>query len=452
MFDIVIEKGSIVDPIKGEFTANIGIKDAKIVEISTEKLRGNKTINAENKTVTPGFIDIHMHEDKMIDGDIEYEIFNYMAQMGVTTVVGGNCGLGEADIGSYFKIIEDKGAPVNYIGLIGHSALREQLGFKDEDRYRAATELEIKKMKELIEIGFDEGATGISFGLEYNPGTSTEEIMELSKLVAEYPNKLISAHYRYDALRSLEALAEMIIVARETGVKFQVSHIGSCTAFGQMNAGLEMLTAAHEAGVDVMADVYPYDAFSTHIGSAVFDEGCFERWDTSYQSIEMAEGRYKGKRCNKEMFEEVRKEEAESLAIAFVMNEDEVVEAMQHPLVMIASDGLMNNGQGHPRAAGTFPRVLGKYVREKEDIKLIEAVKKMTYLPAQRLGLENKGRIKEGYDADLTIFDSKKVIDRATFSNPTESPKGIENVLIAGEEVVAEGKITDKLPGGVIKL
>jgi N-acyl-D-amino-acid deacylase len=451
MFDVVINNGSIIDPIEGYYEACIGIKNGKIEKISKKKIQGERIINADGKKVSPGFIDIHMHEDKAVDGKIDYEIFNYMALMGVTTVVGGNCGLGDANIGHYFKIINKQGSPVNYIGLIGHSSLREELGFDDNDRYRSASRNEIEKMCEIIEKGLNEGAYGLSFGLEYNPGTSTEEIMELCKLVTNYQNKIVSAHYRFDAVRSLEAMAEMIIIARETGVKFQISHIGSCTAFGQMKPGLQMLEAAYKAGVDVMADVYPYDAFSTYIGSAVFDEGCFERWDNSYDAIEMAEGKYKGKRCTEEIFNYVRNNEPDSLAIAFVMNEAEVIEAMKHPLVMIASDGLIKNGQGHPRAAGAFPRVLGKYVREGEKLDLITAIKKMTYMPARRLKLESKGRIKEGFDADITIFDADLVIDRATFSNPTSRPEGIINVINSGREVVSGGKLTGDLPGIVIK-
>lgn len=453
MFDLVIEDGLFIDPLNGKFSGSLGIEDGKIAELSAGSLNGKKVINADKNIVTPGFIDIHMHEDEYKNGDIEYEIFDYMAKMGVTTVVGGNCGLGMADnIDKYFEVINKKGAPVNYIGLMGHSILRESIGFGNKDRYRPASKSELKKMKEKVKKGLEKGASGLSFGLEYNPGTSTKEFLELSELVENYSSKIVSAHYRFDSTRSLEALAEMIIVARESGVKFQVSHIGSCTAFGQMTDGLEMLEKAYEAGVDVMADVYPYAAFSTHIGSAVFDKGCFERWNTSYDSIEMAEGKYRGRRCNKEIFEEVRENEPDSLAIAFVMNEKEVIEALQHPYVMVASDGLINNGEGHPRAAGAFPRVLSKYVREKEILDLNTALKKMTSMPAKRLGLESKGRIKEGYDADLNIINFNQIDDRATFANPTKSPAGIERVLIGGREVVKKGKRTNNLSGSVINL
>lgn len=451
MFELVINGGQIVDPVEGNFKGNLGVQGGKIIEISCNELKGKKAINARGKKVVPGFIDIHMHEDNRVRDDIKFEIFNSMSLMGVTTVVGGNCGLGDDNISKYFNILEKKGSPVNYIGLLGHSTLREQAGFTDDDRYRSASREEIKKMCELIKNGFAGGAAGISFGLEYNPGISTEEILILSEFVSRYPDKIVSAHYRFDASRSLEAMAEMIIIARETGVKFQISHIGSCIAFGQMQPGLEMLGAADEAGVDIMADVYPYDAFSTHIGSAVFDEGCFQRWGVSYDAIKIVEGKYKGEVCTEEIFKKARENEPNSLAVAFVMNEDEVVQAIQNPLVMIASDGLISNGQGHPRAAGTFPRVLGRYVREQKKLGLIDAINKMTLLPAKRLGLETKGRIKVGYDADITIFNSEEIIDRATFSEPLKLPEGIENVIVSGIEVVNNGELTGELPGVVLK-
>ena len=224
MFDLVITNGNIIDPIDGEYQKNIGIKDGKIVEISDKMLYGKEEICTEKK-VAPGFIDIHMHEDELVNGKIKYDTFNYMALMGVTTAVGGNCGLGCVNIKEYLDVINEQGAPVNYAGLIGNAKLREYIGC--DDRYRPAKKDEIKKMAEIIKDGMQNGALGLSFGLEYTPGASTEEFMELSKIVAEYPEKMVACHYRFDAIRSLEALAEMIIVARETKVKFEISHIGS---------------------------------------------------------------------------------------------------------------------------------------------------------------------------------------------------------------------------------
>jgi len=449
MYDLVINKGEIIDPLDGRYKANIGIEDDKIKKISKNELKGKKVIDAKSNMISPGFIDIHMHEDNVKNNKIEFEIFNNMVQMGVTTAIGGNCGLGNSEIGNYLNILTETNSPLNYAGMIGHGSLREKVGCND--KYRKTSEKEILEMKNILKKGLEEGAIGLSFGLEYTPGATIMEMIELCKIVANYSGRLVAAHYRFDANRSLEAIAEMIIIARETGVKFQISHIGSCAAFGQMETALKMIEAANQAGVDIMADVYPYDAFSTYVGSAVFDEGCFEKWGVDYSALKVTEGKYKNQRCDREIFEYIRKNEPDDLVVAFVMEEKEVVKAMQHPLVMIASDGILNDGQGHPRAAGTFPRVLGEYVREKGKLNLKNAIDKITRMPAERTGLTKKGRIKEGYDADLCIFDYNKIIDKATFNNPTQKPEGIREVIVAGTSVVENGELVDKYPGSVLR-
>src|SRR6056297_698176 len=449
MYDLVLINGKIIDPLDGIYKANIGIKNGKIKEITEDKLEGNKIIDINSKFIVTGFIDIHMHEDNIKEGKIKFEIFNNMVQMGVTTAIGGNCGLGDAEIGNYLEILEKENPPLNYGGMIGHGSLREKVGCND--RYGKASQKEVKEMKNLLKKGLDAGALGLSFGLEYTPGATIMEMIELCKVVAEYPERFAAAHYRFDADRSLEAIAEMIIIARESGVKFQISHIGSCSAFGQMDTALEMIDAARKGGVDIMADVYPYDAFSTFVGSAVFDEGCFEKWGVDYSAIKVTEGKYKGQRCNKEIFEDIRKNEPDDLVVAFVMEEREVLKAMKHPVVMIASDGILNEGQGHPRAAGTFPRVLGKYVREENELELINAIEKITRMPAERLNLTNKGRIKKDFDADITIFDYDQILDKATFDDPVKAPAGIEYVIVNGKLVVNEGNLTGTNSGKVIR-
>ena len=447
MFDLVINDGVVIDPIDGEYVSNIGVSNGKIVKITNDFLEGKKRIILQDEKVSPGFIDIHMHGGEVnAPCIINAEIFEYMALMGVTTCVGGNCGLGDIEIFNYGKI----GLPVNYLCLIGHGALREKVGCVD--RYRGATNNEIEKMIVILEEGLKNGSLGLSFGLEYTPGAPIDELIKLCRVVSCYPNKIVSAHYRFDAARALEAIAELIIIARDTGVRFQISHFNSCTAFGQTSEGLLMINAAYEAGVDIGVDAYPYDAFSTFIGSAVFDPGCFDKWGAGYDAILVCEGKHKGQRCTEEIFDYIREHEPNNLVVAFVMKEEEVVKAIQHPLVLIASDGLIRDGQGHPRAAGAFPRVLGRYVRLNKHLDLITAIKKMTSMPAERLGLKTKGRIKEGYDADITIFNSDTIIDNATFQNPTKPPIGVEYVLVNGIEVVEKSKLTGNLAGSFLNM
>ncbi len=445
MFDLALNNGTVVDPVDGLTEASIGVRDGKIEKISSLPLEGVKVIDAAGYHVCPGFIDIHMHEVLLNEGEIDPGGLNSSLLMGVTTCVGGNCGLGPASISSYRSVVENKGSPVNFIGLMGHASLREAVGCSN--RYAPAAPRQVEKMKDLLRVGLDAGFAGLSSGLEYTPGATTEELLSLSRVVAEYRDRLVAVHYRFDADRSLEAVAELIIIGRESGARMQISHLGSGTAFGDMDASLRMIDSAIRGGVDLGFDVYPYDAFCSLIGSAVFDEGCLERWGVNYSALQVVEGKYSGERCTEEIFNFKRKEEPSSMIVAFVMNEDEVITAMKHPLAIIASDGRLVGSQGHPRSAGTFPRVLGRYVRQGKHLELIEAVSKMTLKPAERLSLEARGRIAEGFYADFTVVDCKNVIDRATYEEPAAVPEGIEHVVVNGVEAARKGELLGVKPG-----
>lgn len=433
MYDVLIKHGTVIDFENNKrLTADVGIKDGKIVDVGNCTESGKETIDARGLVVAPGFIDIHMHEEiigNTDDGD-DYDIANKMIRMGVTTAAAGNCGNNRQKTDVFMDYVENNGAPINYLSYIGHNFLRNELGI---DSYRSSTKSEISKMKEMAKVYIEKhGAIGISFGIEYSPSITFEELVDMGSAV-DYDNILLSAHYRADADRSSESIKEMIEISRLTKKPMQISHIGSCSAFGHMTEALRLIKEAREEGLSIEADCYPYDAFSTRIGSAVFDEGCFESWKKSYDSILLTEEPFKGKYCDEELFYKARKEYPAMLAVAFVMNEEEVVEALNAPFVYVASDALLNRAQGHPRAAGTFPRVLGKFVREDKSMEFIDALKKMTILPARRLGLDTKGDIKPGMDADITIFNPNTIIDRATFISPVEAPEGIEYVLVDGK-------------------
>ena len=445
MYDLVINGGEIIDPVDGIYPANLGIEKNRIASIGPEIMKGKREVEADGCYVSPGFIDLHSHENALKNGSIEKGIFESSVLMGVTTSVGGNCGMGPVALSDYRQAIEKHGAPLNYAALSGHALLREAAGCTD--RYGHATKKQVEKMDSLLREALHEGASGLSVGLEYTPGASTEEVLELSKTVAEYDDRLIAVHYRFDGERSLEAVAELIIVARETGARMQISHLGSGTAFGKTDEALSMIESASNAGIDLGFDVYPYDAFCSLIGSPVFDEGCLQRWGVDYSAIKVVEGKYSGQLCTPEIFMEKRAHEPQSMVVAFVMDEKEIFRAMQHPMAIIASDGRIISGQGHPRSAGTFPRVLGKYVREQGCLDLVDAINKMTSMPAERLRLGSRGRIKEGFFADLTVFDYDQIIDRATYEEPTLSPDGINVVIVNGVEVVKSSKMTGNLPG-----
>lgn len=451
MNDLIIKNGLIVDfDVDKLLNLDIGIRDGKIVKIDKNLENATKIINVEGKIVSPGFIDIHMHEEQIgntNDGD-DYDIANNMLAMGVTTAVGGNCGINKMNIVDFFKFIDENGAPINYLLYIGHNYYRNLLGI---DRYSAPTEEQLEEMKSLIKNDIKEnGAIGLSLGIEYSPGITFEEIISICDAISEY-DVLLAAHYRADANKGVESIKELIKISEKTGLPMQISHIGSCTGMGQMRESLNVINEAIDKGLSIAADCYPYSAFSTHLGSSVFDEGCFESWGTDYDSILLTEEPYKNVRCTKEIFYKVREEYPNMLAVAFVMNEDEIIEALKEPFVYVASDGLLNKGQGHPRAAGTFPKVIGKFVRDEKKLELIDQLKKMTKLPAERLSLREKGEIKVGMDADIVIFDYDNIIDKATFDNPTLPPLGIDYVIINGKISINNGKVINKRLGESIR-
>ncbi|MBG0763945.1 MAG: amidohydrolase family protein [Tissierellales bacterium] len=424
------------------------IKDGKIEKIGKIEEEADQVIDAKGKVVSPGFIDIHMHEEVIENVEDPYFTSYYELKMGTTTCVGGNCGNNRQSVKEFKDYIDKNGAPVNYLSFIGHNYLRNQVGI--DDRYRAATDEEIEKMKELIKETLPLGILGISYGIEYSPGIDFRELVEITKAL-DSKDYLLSAHYRSDGEKSVESIEEMVKISTESGVPMQIAHIGSCSAFGFMKETLDMIKEYQDKGADVMADCYPYDAFATFIGSAVFDDGCFERWDKTYSDILLTEEPMKNVRCDKETFEKARKEYPNMIAAAFVMREEEVIEALKAPFVFVGSDSLFRKDMGHPRGAGSFPRVLGRYVREMGELPLIDALWKMTLGPAERLSLSHKGQIKEGMDADITIFDPDTVEDGATFAEPTLPPVGISHVILGGKVAVENNEVKEGRLGRFIK-
>ncbi len=448
MLDILIKNGKYADFDSKEFTeGDVGIKDGKIISLGDTSQKAKEVIDAKGKIISPGFIDIHMHEEDFIkDGD-EYIISEMMLKMGVTTCLGGNCGVQFQKLKEFKEKIENHGgSPVNYLMLVGYNQFRRtfDLGFHDK-----ITKEKLKKLIPVIKSEVEEGAFGISFGIEYDPGITEEEMMEVLNSFDD--NELfISAHYRSDAHNAVEAINEMIRICNNSKKKFQISHLSSCSACGQMEEALAIIDEGVKKNPKLGYDTYPYNAFSTFIGSAVFEEGCFESWNKSYDCVFIPMGKYKGQFCTKEIFEELRETEPELMVVAFVMNEEEIGKAIKDKNGIVASDGIISGGLGHPRAAGTFPRVLGKYVREEGLIDLITALEKMTIMPAKRLGLTNKGQIKLGMDADITIFDKDIVADGATFEELKVDPVGIEYVIVNGKISVFNNNIVNNKAGEFI--
>lgn len=448
MLDKLIINGRYPDFTAGELKkANIGWKDGRIEYIGSELVEAEEVIDATGKIVSPGFIDIHMHEENFAKEGKGYVISKLMLRMGVTTAVGGNCGVQYQPISEFRAIIDELGGcPINYIMLAGYNRKRTDMGI---GRYEHPSQKQMDELAQLMRQELADGAYGISFGIEYDPGISFDELLNAVR-AAEDPRLLISAHYRGETKKDdLFPIEEMIRLANEIPQKFQISHLSSCSATGSMKEALDCINEAMKKNPRLNYDTYPYNAFSTEIGSAVFEDGCLEGWGKSYSDILLTDEPYKNVRCTEQIFAEARKKYPNMLAVAFVMNEDEIAAAIANKNGMIASDAILNNGSGHPRAAGTFPRILGKYVRRESCLTLMEALRKMSAEPADRLELHSKGRIELGCDADITIFDPQTVEDRADFSQ-LEAPEGIEWVFVGGNTALKDGKIVSEHEGRFI--
>ncbi len=444
MYDIVIINGTIPDFSTMTLKkSNIGIGDGKIAGIFApeERVEGKLIVNAEGNIVSPGFIDLHMHEENFQEEGEKYVISKLMLQMGVTTCLGGNCGVQHQSVKLFRKTLEKLGgAPVNYRVLVGYNQLRKQV---QPNGHEPITKEQRQELVLQIKDELSQGAFGLSFGLEYDRGIALDEVLDVLNAIDD-PDLFVSIHYREDCL---EAIDEMIEIALHSNKNVQISHLSSGAALGFMAEALDHINSAMKENPKLNFDTYPYAAFSTFIGSDAFYEGCFERWGKDYGDILLTNDPYKNIRCTKELYEKVRREYPDMLAVAFVMNENEIVFSMNNSNGMIASDGIIRGGKGHPRAAGTFPRVFGKYVREQKVLTMMEALKKTTLLPAQRLKFMTKGKIKEGFDADIVIFDPETIIDGATFETLEIAPKGIEYVIVDGKVSLEKGKIVNETNG-----
>ncbi len=446
-YDLVLAGGRVMDPESGlDAVRDVGIRDGTIAAVSESPLDGETVVDVSGLVVAPGFIDLHAHGQDLFSSQLQ-------AQDGVTTALELESGTGDVD--EWYASREGKAA-IHYGATASHGAARRLALGGQRQAVRLAADLEqVVVMEDRLRDELGRGALGLGFGIQYTPGARREEIHRLFQLAAE-EGVANFVHVRYAGLvepgSSIEAVHEMIANAASTGAGVHIVHIGS-SGLGQVPTLLSMIEGAQASGLDVTTEVYPYTAASTDIRAAIFDPGWRERLGGDFGDIEWDAT---GERLTEDTFNERR--ETGGRIIAHIIPQEMFELALAHPAVMVASDGVpFVNGQGHPRGAGTFARVLGRYVREEGLLTLMDALRKMTLMPAQRLDayvpqMANKGRIRVGADADITVFDPATVIDNATFQSPTEPSSGIEHVLVAGTFVVRDAELIETaLPGQAIR-
>ncbi len=521
-FDLVIKNGMVIDGIKNEaYRADIGITGEYIKEVGNlQKATAQTVLDATGRIVSPGFIDIHTHTDieLLVNPKAESKI-----RQGVTTELSGNCG-GSAfpleqplpdyekrmaeefnikvdwtDLEGYHTAMARTGMAVNHGTLLGQGTLRSYV-VGDEQREPTAEEMD--RMKKLVAEAMEQGAFGLSTGLEYTPSgfAETDEIIELCEVAAKYGG-FFATHIRSEDKAVLEAVGEAIHIAEAAGLPLEIAHFKAVgkTNWWKLPLMIDLVERAAKRGLDVTADRYPYIAYSTGL-TILFPQWALdggmeklllrlkdEKVRASMKADTLKKVRGYGwdkivisnieKENNKEMIGQniaeiaaaknkdpyelvcdlIIDEGQDVSHIGFGMSEENTETILKHPLVMLGSDGSslspngpLGKGKPHPRNYGAFPRFLGLYVREKKILPLPQAIKKITSMPATKMGLQDRGSLKKGYFADIVVFDPTTISDRATFIDPHQYPSGIDYIIVNGTIVVGHGEHTGKLPGKVL--
>jgi N-acyl-D-amino-acid deacylase len=522
-YDLILKKGTIIDGISDQtYKADVGIKGERITAItSLQNAKSKSIIDASDKIISPGFIDVHSHTDLELLANPKAES---KIRQGVTTELSGNCG-GSAfprkkDLTSYERKMAERlnlnidwtnleeyhsrlarqGTAVNHATLVGHGTLRSFV-MGEENREPNTKEMEV--MKNLVAEAMQQGAFGLSTGLEYTPSGFAEpmEVIELCKAAAKYGG-FYATHIRSEDHQVIEAVAESIYTAEKGELPLQISHFKAAASINwwKMPMMIDLIERAKERGLSITADRYPYTAYST--GLSVF----FPQW-----ALDGGAERFVDRLKNKELRNRMRKETLEKFKgyswedlvivdvqldknkgligkniseaateskqdpyeflcdllieedgdvdhVGFAMSNENTDLVLQHQLVMMGSDGSalapygqLSRGVPHPRNYGAFPRFLRLYVNEKKTISLSEAIKKITSMPAAKMRLQDRGSIKEGNFADIVVFNPQTIADKATYTRPEQYPVGIDYVIVNGKIVIDDGKHTGELPGKVLQ-
>jgi N-acyl-D-amino-acid deacylase len=525
MFNILILNAKIFDGTgASSYHGHIGIKGDRILKIGTDtQFNANRTIDAEGMVVCPGFVDIHGHSDYflLVNPKAESKV-----RQGVTTEIGGNCGYAAAPIfgeeanerkaeyqkqfsldlnwhtiKEYSDLLENIGISINFAPLMGHNTIRASVMGKDN---REPGQKELEEMCSAIENGMREGAFGMSTGLIYPPAcfSDTKELIVLNRVVKRF-NGIFTAHIRNEDDFVIEAIKEVVNIAKEASIPLQISHLKTSRErnWNKLDKIFEIIEEARLEGARITCDRYPYIASNTGLKAILPNwatEGNNETiinklkdkairkkirgdilkkhpapryWDTIVISTLTSEENkgYEGmsildaaNKAGKDPFNfalDILIEEKTNIsANYFTMCEENMIRILNKPYTMVGSDaacradyGPLSEGKPHPRAFGTFPRVLSRYVNKKGMLDLSTAIRKMTSYPCKKLGIQARGEVKEGFFADLVLFNPEKIIDRATFSEPIQYPEGIEYVIVNGKITIEKGKHTGCVSGRVLR-
>ncbi len=449
-FDVVLEGGRVMDPETGvDAIRNVGIRDGKIASISAAALNGRRVIHAAGLVVAPGFIDLHQHGQDFASQRVK-------AFDGVTTAL--EMEIGAPDVTEFLNSKQGHSL-IHYGTTASHVAARSFvfgaplpdgtiLPKSGPATETPATPEQIARIQQRLRDQLDAGALGIGMGIQYTPGATRLEVIDMFRVAAE--RKLpVYTHMRsagrIEPGSAIESTEEVIGAAAITGASLHIVHINSTCLRDSLEC-LSLVEGARARGLDVTTEAYPYIAGMTAINSSVFNPGWRERQGIDYDNLVLPDS---GEHLTKERFEELHNSNKQQWVLIFA-NTQEIVDAViPNPLIMIASDG----AEGHPRNAGTYSRVLAQYVREKKTLSLMEALRKMTLMPAQMLerstpAARKKGRLQEGADADVVVFDPRTISDRSTFQKPMEPSVGVQYLLVGGTPLIDEGKlVSDVFPG-----
>ena len=466
-FDFVFRDAIVVDGTgANRFVADVAVEGDRIAEFGTVTSSALIEIDAAGLVLAPGFIDVHTHDDFALETSPDMA---FKTLQGVTTIVTGNCGTSVPGFPGWMEARTKSPSAVNVAPLIGHGTIREAVMGRSTNRHAKADEL--AAMRDEVSRAFDAGAIGMSTGLVYEPGrySPADEIEELARIVAAR-NGIYTSHMRNEHDGLVESVRETISIGRETGVKVQVSHL---KAIGAQNATLaweavKEIRAARDAGLDVMADQYPYSRGSTALDQLVSADAF--RASTNFGLVSAAavmiasaprnpgwEGRTLesvavdlGLDAADAAQRIVESEGRGCMVVVANQTEENIALILKEDFVMIGSDGIPVGSRPHPRLHHTFPRILGEYSRNRGVISLETAVHKMTGMSAQRFSLDDRGFIAPGAFADLVLFDHSEIIDTGTYEDPTAPPRGILGVWNNGVRIVGDSGITQARPGRVL--